>query len=81
MIRNAAGNDKLGDPCMTHAGFDRSKRAPKRLPFWLKLAYSALMARHDTIYWHYYGPTNFLYFCDMALILTLGSASGSKARC
>ena len=23
------------------------------------------------VYWHYYGPTNFLYFCDMALILTL----------
>ncbi len=23
------------------------------------------------VYWHYYGPTNFLYFCDIALILTL----------
>ena len=23
------------------------------------------------VYWHYYGPTNFLYFCDVALFLTL----------
>ena len=23
------------------------------------------------VYWYYYGPTNFLYFCDVALILTL----------
>ena len=23
------------------------------------------------VYWHYYGPTNFLYFCDIALIFTL----------
>ncbi len=23
------------------------------------------------VYWHYYGPTNFLYFCDITLILTL----------
>jgi hypothetical protein len=22
------------------------------------------------VYWHYYGPTNFLYFCDVALLLT-----------
>ena len=56
---------------MTHAGFERSKRAPKRLPLWLKLAYSAFMAVLVPVYWHYYGPTNFLYFCDMALILTL----------
>ena len=23
------------------------------------------------VYWYYYGPTNFLYFCDVALFLTL----------
>src|SRR5271167_2593185 len=23
------------------------------------------------VYWYYYGPTNFLYACDLALILTL----------
>ena len=41
------------------------------LPLWLKLAYSAFMAVLVPVYWHYYGPTNFLYFCDIALILTL----------
>ena len=42
-----------------------------RLPLWFKLAYSAFMAVLVPVYWHYYGPTNFLYFCDVALILTL----------
>jgi hypothetical protein len=44
---------------------------PNRLPLWFKLAYSAFMAVLIPVYWHYYGPTNFLYFCDVALILTL----------
>jgi hypothetical protein len=43
----------------------------ERLPLWLKLAYSAFMAVLVPVYWYYYGPTNFLYFCDTALILTL----------
>jgi hypothetical protein len=42
-----------------------------RIPLWLKLAYTAFMAVLIPVYWHYYGPTNFLYFCDVALILTL----------
>jgi hypothetical protein len=42
-----------------------------RLPLWFKLAYSAFMAVLIPVYWHYYGPTNFLYFCDVALIITL----------
>lgn len=42
-----------------------------RLPLWLKLAYSAFMAVLVPVYWHHYGPTNFLYFCDVALFLTL----------
>jgi hypothetical protein len=42
-----------------------------RLPLWLKLVYSGFMAVLVPVYWHYYGPTNFLYFCDVALILTL----------
>ena len=41
------------------------------LPLGLKLAYSAFMAALIPVYWYYYGPTNFLYFCDTALILTL----------
>ncbi len=42
-----------------------------RVPLPLKLAYTAYMAVLIPVYWHYYGPTNFLYFCDVALILTL----------
>lgn len=42
-----------------------------RLPLWLKLAYTAFMAVLVPVYWHNYGPTNFLYFCDVALIVTL----------
>jgi hypothetical protein len=41
------------------------------VPLWLKLGYTAYMAVLIPVYWHYYGPTNFLYFCDVALILTL----------
>jgi hypothetical protein len=42
-----------------------------RVPTGLKLAYTAYMAVLVPVYWHYYGPTNFLYFCDIALILSL----------
>jgi hypothetical protein len=45
--------------------------AEPRLPLWIKLAYTAFMAVLVPVYWTYYGPTNFLYFCDVALILTL----------
>jgi hypothetical protein len=41
------------------------------IPLGIKLAYSAFMTVLIPVYWHYYGPTNFLYFCDAALILTL----------
>jgi hypothetical protein len=46
-------------------------RPAEQLPLWLKLAYSAFMAVLVPVYWYYYGPTNFLYFCDVALFLTL----------
>jgi hypothetical protein len=45
--------------------------ASSRVPLWLKLVYTAFMAVLIPVYWYYYGPTNFLYFCDVALILTL----------
>jgi hypothetical protein len=46
-------------------------RTASRVPVALKLAYTAYMAVFIPVYWHYYGPTNFLYFCDVALIFTL----------
>lgn len=45
--------------------------AVTHLPLGLKLAYTGFMAVLVPVYWHYYGPTNFLYFCDVALIITL----------
>jgi hypothetical protein len=40
------------------------------IPLWLKIAYGFL-AVMIPVYWINYGPTNFLYFCDVALLLTL----------
>ena len=48
-----------------------SLAAAPRIPLWLKLLYTAFMAVLVPVYLHYYGWTNFLYFCDVALILTL----------
>lgn len=41
------------------------------IPLWLKIAVSAFVAVLVPVYWYYYGPTNFLYFCDIALLLTV----------
>src|SRR5437016_5818534 len=43
----------------------------RRIPLWVKLAYTAFVAVLVPSYWRFYGPTNFLYFCDVALLLTL----------
>jgi len=42
-----------------------------RIPLWLKISYTAFLAVMIPVYWVNYGPTNFLYFCDVALLLTL----------
>jgi hypothetical protein len=41
------------------------------VPLWLKIAYTAFMAVLLPVYLASYGPTNFLYFGDIALLLTL----------
>ncbi|WP_210114295.1 membrane-associated protein [Hymenobacter aquaticus] len=43
--------------------------ASSRLPLSLKLAVSAFLAVMVPVYYVNYGPTNFLYFCDVALLL------------
>jgi hypothetical protein len=43
----------------------------RKLPLVFKIVYSAFVAVLVPVYWRAYGPTNFLYFCDMALLLTL----------
>jgi hypothetical protein len=44
-----------------------------RIPLWFKLLYTAFLAVLTPNYWMNYGPTNFLYFCDVALFFTLGA--------
>lgn len=43
------------------------------IPLAAKLAFSAFMAVLVPVYWHGYGPQNFLYFCDLALFFTLAA--------
>jgi hypothetical protein len=42
-----------------------------RIPLSLKLAYTAFVAVHATLNWQAYGPLNFLWFCDIALLTLL----------
>ncbi len=41
------------------------------IPLWAKLMLTAYVVVLVPVYWWTYGPTNFLFFCDMALLLTL----------
>jgi hypothetical protein len=50
----------------------------QRIPLALKVALSAFVCVQVIFYWKAYGPTNFLYFCDVALILTLISVLAEK---
>ena len=45
--------------------------APRLIPLWVKVAYTAFMAVLVPVYLYHYGPTNFLYFCDVAILMTL----------
>src|SRR6266536_3532277 len=42
----------------------------RRVPIWVRLAYSAFVVVLVPFYWVTYGPWNFLYFCDLALLIT-----------
>lgn len=43
----------------------------RRVPIGIKLLYTAFCAVLVPYYWAAYGPTNFLYFCDLALLMTV----------
>jgi hypothetical protein len=43
----------------------------RRIPTWVKVAYSAFVAILVPCYWVTYTPWNFLYFCDVALLATV----------
>lgn len=51
----------------------------RRIPLTLKLALTAFVAVQVCCYWSAWGPTNFLYFCDVALFLTLISVLTEKS--
>ena len=42
----------------------------RRIPIWMKVAYSVFVAVLVPCYWVTYSPWNFLYFCDIALLVT-----------
>src|SRR6266498_4712168 len=42
----------------------------RRIPIWVKVAYSAFVAIVVPSYWVTYSPWNFLYFCVIALLVT-----------
>ena len=48
-----------------------AEQSSARVPFPVKIGFSAFMAVLVPVYTYWYGPTNFLYFCDVCLILTL----------
>lgn len=45
----------------------------QQIPLWVKVGYSIFVAVMVPYYWHAYGPTNFLYFCDVAVFFTLAA--------
>src|SRR5215469_18638834 len=45
--------------------------AARRIPLWLKVLYTAFVAVLVPYYWRAYSPWNFLFFCDVALLVTL----------
>jgi hypothetical protein len=50
-----------------------TRTASRRVPLWVKAAYTAFLAVLIPYYWSAYGPTNFLYFCDVALFFALAA--------
>jgi hypothetical protein len=55
----------------TLAASDQPSRDKRRIPLAIKLIYTAFVAVMVPVYLRAYGPTNFLYFCDVAVFLTL----------
>jgi len=44
-----------------------------RIPLWLKISWTVFVAVWAPLYWHQYGPQNFLFYCDLGnLLITVG---------
>jgi hypothetical protein len=46
-------------------------KSDRKIGLPLKILYTAFVATMVPYYWRTYGPRNFLYFCDVALLVTL----------
>lgn len=46
-------------------------RGRGRIPLWVKILYTGFVCVLVRYYWHDYGPTNFLYLCDVCLFMAL----------
>src|SRR5436309_4425865 len=53
----------------------RDRRLPGRgkVPLWLKVLYTLFLCVLVPAYWTHYGPANFLWFSDIALLVTLAA--------
>lgn len=54
-------------------GEKKAAGGERLVPLWLKWSLTAFVAVLVPKYWIDYGPTNFLFFCDVALFLTLAA--------
>jgi hypothetical protein len=45
--------------------------APEQIPLWLKIGYTVFLCVLIPPYWRHYGPGNFLWFSDTALLIAL----------
>ena len=43
------------------------------IPLWVKVVYTLFVLVLVPVYWPIYGPANFLWFCDMAVVVTAGA--------
>lgn len=56
-----------------------SSEQTQRIPTWAKVSYTAFVAVLVPYYLQAYGPTNFLYFCDVALLMGLAALWTEKS--
>ncbi len=49
------------------------RRSASRIPLAVKIAWTAFVLVWAPVYWHQYGPQNFLYYCDLGnLLIAMG---------
>ena len=56
---------------MNDSSSNVTRPAARRIPWWLKWLFTGFVCVLVPVYLIDYGPTNFLYFCDVALLMTV----------